>query len=77
MLKAAGTLPIKADNINLAVKRPSANIKEAENAGEQANAAAARYTQGMRFSKHGTFAQPAGTHPLEQSFKGLGEGNEG
>lgn len=67
-------LPIKQDNVNIAVKRPSPVIKEAENQGEEANALAQRFRndQGMRFSKHGTF--PMGnSHPLEEAFKGLGE----
>jgi hypothetical protein len=74
-MKSTQSLPIKQDNVNIAVKRPSVNIKEAENQGEEANALAQRFKQdsGVRFSKHATFG-PSTPHPLEQAFNGLGEG---
>lgn len=62
--------------MNLAVKRPTVNVKEAENQGEEANALARHFSadQQTRFSKHGTFQVTP--HPLEQAYKGLGEGDE-
>lgn len=72
-MKLKGTLPIKPSNVNIAVKRPTVNVKEAENVGEQAAASADKYSQGLRLSKHATFG-PSVPHPLEQAFSGLGEG---
>ena len=48
--------------INLAVQRPTVNLKESENVAEQA-AAAARNAGPVRLSKHATFGQKQVTHP--------------
>lgn len=59
-MKAKMGLPLgpSGDNINVAVKRPTVNVKEAENLGEQSLAAARHANDGVRFSKHGTFGPP-------------------
>jgi hypothetical protein len=48
--------------INVAVQRPTVNLREAENVGEQAAAAARVNEPPFRFSKHGTFGKTV-THP--------------
>lgn len=72
MAKPAATKPVgfgPSEKINVAVQRPTVNVKEAENVSEQASAA----TQGMKnqplqFSKHATFGPPK-AHPLEAAFE--------
>lgn len=58
MSRKAGNIPLGGQGsgpINVAVQRPTVNIKEAENVAEQANAAAHTNTEtGFRFSRHGT-----------------------
>jgi len=63
MIKVAQGPPIgKSVKINVALQRPSLNIKEAENQGLQA-AAAARNAEPMTFAKHGTyFTTPSHDH---------------
>ena len=54
----------KDEPVDVALQRPTSNIREAENVGEQASAAAGKDAPPVRFSKHGTFgANPA--HPVE------------
>jgi len=54
MAKAPGQLPLGKDTpMNVAVQRPTVNVREAENVGEQA-AAAVHSDSAFRFSKHGT-----------------------
>lgn len=48
--------------INVAVQRPTVNLKEAENVGEQA-AAATDNEPRVTFSKHATFGKKVVTHP--------------
>jgi hypothetical protein len=48
--------------INVALQRPTVNIKEAENVGEQA-AAAAHNEPTLSFTKHATFGPKVVTHP--------------
>lgn len=57
--------------INVAAQRPTVNIKEAENVGEEATAAARHYKEQsdtVRFSKHGKFAQPVDAHPVTDAW---------
>lgn len=54
--------PQDGAKINVAVQRPTVNLKEAENAGEQAQAAS-RIKPRVAFSKHATFGPPVVTHP--------------
>jgi hypothetical protein len=56
-------LPLGRDTkINVALQRPTVNIKEAENVGEQA-AAVAHTNPSPSFSKHATFGPKQVTHP--------------
>lgn len=48
--------------INVALQRPTVNLKEAENVGEQA-AATAHNEPRLTFSKHATFGSKVVTHP--------------
>lgn len=56
MAKIAGSLPLgKNTPLNVAVQRPTVNMREAENLNEQAAAVANRNNpEGFRFSRHGT-----------------------
>lgn len=56
MAKIPGTLPLAKDTpVNVAVQRPTVNLRESENVNEQAAAVANRNNpEGFRFSKHGT-----------------------
>lgn len=56
-MKAKGLLPVgpSGEKVNLAVQRQTVNVKQAENLGEQAVAAANHANDGMVFAKHGTF----------------------
>jgi hypothetical protein len=48
--------------IDIALQRPSVNLKEAENQSEQAQAIAQRTNgEGFRFSRHGTLGPPMPT----------------
>ena len=60
-MKAKLGLPLgpTGDKINVAVQRPTVNVKESENLGEEAKAAARHSGEGLRFAKHGTFGPPA------------------
>lgn len=56
MAKLPSNTPIQAEGgpVNVAVQRPTVNLKEAENVGEQASAEAQRYSAPkVVFSKHG------------------------
>lgn len=59
-MKAKSMLPVgpTGEKVDVAVQRPTVNVKEAENLGEQAGAAARNAAQGMTFAKHGTFGPP-------------------
>lgn len=52
-----------AGKINVAVQRPTVNVREAENLGEQAAAVGLKNLPPVRLSKHGTFGPPVVTHP--------------
>ena len=52
-----------AGRINVAVQRPTVNIREAENLGEQLAGETRRNEPPMRFSRHGTFGPMTVTHP--------------
>jgi hypothetical protein len=49
--------------INVALQRPTVNVKEAENQGEEAAAAGRVNLPPVRLSKHATFGPPKMTHP--------------
>lgn len=49
--------------INVAVQRPTVDLREAENVGEQAAAAGRVNQQPVRLSKHATFGPKQVTHP--------------
>lgn len=56
--------PQDGNRFNVAVQRPTVNIKEAENVGEAAQAVVpGTAAQPLRFSKHGTFGPKKVTHP--------------
>ncbi len=57
---AAGT---DAGRVNVAIQRPTVNLREAENVGEQLAAETRRNQEPFRFSKHGTFGPQSVTHP--------------
>jgi hypothetical protein len=62
MAKLQGQFPIgiPSGRVNLAVQRPTVNLREAENVSEEA--AAASHPQ-ITFSRHGTFGPRKITHP--------------
>lgn len=65
-MKASGpfTAGNDAGRVNVAVQRPTVNVKEAENVGEEMAAEVRRnQDEGLRFSKHGTFGPKRITHP--------------
>lgn len=67
-MKAPSQFPagLPSGKFNVAVQRPTVNVKEAENVGEQLEAVANRAKQipdGPRFSKHATFGPVKNTHP--------------
>lgn len=49
--------------INVAVQRPTVNIREAENVGEQLAAVNRSSQPQMRLSRHATFGPSTVTHP--------------
>lgn len=51
-----------AGPVNVAVQRPTVNVKEAENLGEQMAAETRRNEPTVQFSKHGTMFRRV-THP--------------
>lgn len=60
-MKRPPSMPLgKSEKINVAAQRPSVNIKEAENVGEQAMAETRRVQPEVKFSKK--FPNPA--HPI-------------
>jgi hypothetical protein len=67
-MKLSGQFPagIPSGKVNVAVQRPTVNVKEAENVGEQL-AATVEHAKALpdapRFSKHGTFGPARVTHP--------------
>jgi hypothetical protein len=67
MAKLYSELPLAKDTpVNVAVKRPSVNLKEAENVGEQASAAT--HQKQPMFSKHGTYWPTP--HPIDAAYGG-------
>lgn len=52
-----------AGRTNVAVQRPTVDIKEAENVGEQLAGIQRRLQPEVTFSKHGTFGPKKTTHP--------------
>jgi hypothetical protein len=55
--------------INVAVQRPTVNLKEAENVGEQAKAVGNKISgEGFRFSRHGTLG-PAKPTAIEKAWE--------
>lgn len=67
-MKAKMGLPLgpSGGETNVAVQRPTVNVKEAENAGEQARAAARPIENPpVRFSKHGTFGPEIDHHGID------------
>lgn len=66
-MKAQGMIPPMAAGgpINVAVQRPTVNVKEAENVGEQlaAEVAHLKGQPNLLFSKHATFGPKRVTHP--------------
>jgi len=70
MAKLQQQLPAAKDTpLNVGVQKSEANIREAENMGEEAATAAQRYKDAtVRFSKHGTFFGKANDHPVEKMW---------
>lgn len=64
-MKAIGpfTAGEDAGRINVAVQRPTVNLREAENLGEQLAAETRRNQEPVTFSKHATFGPKRVTHP--------------
>lgn len=54
---------LPSGRVNLAVQRPTVNLREAENVGAEMAAVANRTASGNVFSKHGTFGPKKVTHP--------------
>jgi hypothetical protein len=52
-----------AGKINVAVQRPTVNLREAENVGEELAAENRRNQGPQTFSRHGTFGPRVITHP--------------
>lgn len=52
-----------AGPVNVAVQRPTVNLREALNLGEQLAAENRRSQQPVRLSKHATFGPSSVTHP--------------
>jgi hypothetical protein len=68
-MKAKGVMPVGPSGgpANVAVQRPTVNIKEAENLGEQA-VATTHARQDFTFAKHGTFGKP-NRHMIQDMFE--------
>lgn len=49
--------------VNVAVQRPTVNVREAENVGEELAGDQRRLQPEVRFSKHGTFGPKRESHP--------------
>jgi len=73
MAKPQGNYPLgkseigKSEKINVALMRPTVNVKEAENVAEQAEAVAHTAPSPVKFSKHGAFG-PNPAHPVMDLF---------
>ena len=66
MAKLPQSGPYAAGNdtpINVAVQRPTVNLREAENLGEQIGAETRANQAPVRLSKHGKFGPQTVTHP--------------
>jgi hypothetical protein len=67
-MKAQGNFPLgKSEKMNVALQRPTVNVKEAENVAEEASAAAEKSQPGVKFSKHGVFG-PSPSHSVSDLF---------
>lgn len=55
----------KSEKMDVALNRPTVNLREAENQGEEARAATGADQPTVRFGRHGTFG-PATPNPLLQ-----------
>lgn len=53
----------RSEKINVALNRPTVNLKEAENLGEEATAVGRENAPMVKFSRHGTFG-PNPAHPV-------------
>jgi hypothetical protein len=58
----------KSEKFDVALMRPTVNVKESENQGEQAMAAARTTAPPVKFSKHGTFPGGNPAHPVMDLF---------
>lgn len=66
MSNKLGNMPLgKSEKFDVALQRPTVNIKEAENVGEQVQAVLRQNDSTVRFGRHGTFSQPK-PNPIEQ-----------
>lgn len=65
-----GNFPLgKSEKFNVSVQRPSVNLREAENLGEEASAASRNATGAPAgFSKHGTFSPTPQEHLVEKMW---------
>ena len=61
-MKAVPFGPQDGAKFDVALQRPTVNVKEAENLGEQAQSVVGMH-EGPIFSKHGTFGPKKITHP--------------
>jgi len=59
----------RSEKTNVALQRPTVNLREAENLGEEAVAAASHIAKPeLRFSKHGTFFATPAEHVIEKAW---------
>ena len=65
MPKTVGEFPagLPSGKVNVAVQRPTVNVREAENLGAEMTSVAQRAPTGNMFSKHATFGPKKITHP--------------
>jgi hypothetical protein len=69
MAKPQGNFPLgKSEKIDVALMRPTVNLKEAENQGEQAEAAARTTAPPVKFAKHGAFPGGNPAHSVMDLF---------
>ena len=67
MAHKASDFPLgKSNKFDVALQRPTVNLKESENVASQAAAVLRKNDPTVRFAKHGTFFGPAKPNPLEQ-----------
>ena len=69
MAKPPGNFSLgKSETFDVALQRPNVNLKEAENQGEQAEAAARTTAPPVKFSKHGAFPGGNPAHSVMDLF---------